>query len=199
MKLQKTEAENYWEEHGGEEWKKKVDKRKDQPHYVNQLILIKKVFEEIGLKGKRALEVGCGFGRILNYLEDSFGVQVDGLDQSSNMLSTAQKGGIDSKRLIHANMRDLPKRIKRYDIIYTCEALIHVHPYHLLSVLETLLKKANYAVVNIETSPVDKFYADDCHAGFWKHDYIAAYELLGEKVEVISQEGTKHSAYILKK
>lgn len=199
MGLKDTRAETYWKEHGGLEWKHKVDKRVHQPHYVNQLTLLSSVFKDIEVEGKRVLEVGCGFGRILNYLEDNFGVLADGLDQSESMLDTAKTCGIDSKRLVCANIRDLPKRVKRYDVIYTCEALIHVHPYHLLSVLEVMLKKTNSVVVNIETSPIKEFYSDDCHAGFWKHDYIGAYALLGKTARVVSQEGTKHSAYIVEK
>lgn len=197
MRLQKTEAENYWEDHGGPEWKKKVGKRVDQPHYVNQLKLVYKAFDKTEFKNKRVLEVGCGFGRILNHLEDSLSILADGMDQSSSMLEEAKRGGIDEKRLIHANMREIPRRIKRYDVIYTCEALIHIHPYHLLGVLSTILKKSDGTVIHIETSPTDKFYADECHAGFYKHDYLYAYKLLGKEVKIISQEGTQHSAYII--
>jgi 2-polyprenyl-3-methyl-5-hydroxy-6-metoxy-1,4-benzoquinol methylase len=199
MKIVKTPAEIYWQDHGGEEWKNKMDKRVKQSHYVNQLGLLNRVFENMSIEGLSILEVGCGFGRVMNAMENAYGVQIDGLDQSTSMLAEAKNQGINDKRLIHANIRGLSRRVKRYDIIFTCEMLIHVHPYQLLSVLETIYKKAERVVVHIETSPVDKFYADDCHAGFWKHDYVGAYSLLGEKVEVISQEGTKHSAYIINK
>jgi len=197
MKLTKTSAEAYWQDHGGSEWKSKIDKRVHQAHYVNQLRLIDKVFSKLNFKGKSVLEVGCGFGRILKYLEDTLGIKASGLDQSEKMLKLANKLGINNKRLINANIRDLPKRTKRYDTIFTCEALIHVHPYHLLGVLENMFNKANDRVIHVETSPVKDFYSDDCHAGFWKHDYLGAYRLIGKKVKLIKQEGTKHSAYII--
>ena len=198
-KLIRTKGEVYWEEHGGAEWEHIVGKRVTQSHYVNQLLLIDKVFSGLDLLDKRVLEVGCGFGRILNYLDINFGIMADGLDQSKSMIDTAKNSGIDSKRLFNVNIRKLPKNIKRYEIVYTCEALVHVHPYLLLGVLETILNKAKGIVVHIETSPTDVLYQDDCHKGFWKHDYIAAYELLGKEVDIVFQEGTRHSAYIIRK
>lgn len=199
MKFKETGAEIYWREHGGEEWKRKMTKRASLPHYVNQLELIENVFKDIDFIEGRVLELGCGYGRVLQYLESKLGMQADGMDQSKKMLEVAVADGISKSRLTHANMRNISKRMKRYDIIYTCEALIHVHPYHLLGVLSSMLSKADHFVINIETSPTDKFYADDCHAGFWKHDYLGAYAMLGKTARVVFQEGTKHSAYIVSK
>jgi 2-polyprenyl-3-methyl-5-hydroxy-6-metoxy-1,4-benzoquinol methylase len=195
----KTRAEEYWELKGGSKWKSKLEKRASQLHYVNQLRLVDAVFGRDDFKGKSVLEIGCGYGRILKYLEHCHGIVADGLDQSTSMLECATENGINSKRLTRMNMREAPKNMKRYDILFTCEMLIHVHPYHLFQVVDTIVKKANFAVVNIETSPNNKFYTDECNAGFWKHDYLILYKLLGEKVKVISQEGTKHSAYIVLK
>ena len=70
---------------------------------------------------KDVLEVGCGDGFTLGYVEEETGVQCAGLDLSQKRLAYARTR--TKARLFQGDMFDLPFRESQFDVVYTSHAL----------------------------------------------------------------------------
>lgn len=205
--MKQTDQEKWWKDHGGSEWREEMERRKNKPHYKNQIILINKVFQEVcSLVSKSKptiLEFGCGYGRVISHIQKSFrGVDVYGCDQSERMLEEAGFLGFPREKLFEGNVRESFEGMPKFDIVYTCEMLIHIAPEDIEGAIKNVISKANRYVIHIENWQIpiglDSFKSSNEHNGCWKHDFISIYERLGKTVEIRSQNGTEHSAYIIK-
>jgi SAM-dependent methyltransferase len=80
---------------------------------------------DAGLRGTRALDVGCGTGSTTAPLVDA-GFEVTAVDRSTGMLGVAARRLGDRARFVEADMRDLP-RLGAFDLV-TCvdDALNHL-------------------------------------------------------------------------
>jgi len=200
-----TQMEKWWKENGGEPWRKEMEGplRAEQEHYKKQMVLICKVFGDVykrlNCEKISILEVGCGYGRVLLYLKSMFSnFDVHGCDQSEAMLNEAGKLGVSWANLFSGNVRTLVK-VPKFDVIYTSEMLIHIHPDDIFDALKNIVAKTKRYVVHIENSPIDNLYqkSSEEHNGCWRHNFVFLYQTLGLKIEVINQEGTQHSGYII--
>lgn len=95
--------------------------------------------------GARLLDVGCGLGGSAFIMAGEFGLQVEGIDLSRNMLAIANE---------KLRRRDLAGQVKlewgdclqlerdnRYDAIYSRDVFLHIHDKaRLFSVLQTALR-----------------------------------------------------------
>jgi ubiquinone/menaquinone biosynthesis C-methylase UbiE len=79
------------------------------------------------LRGRRALELGCGTGRHTERLLNA-GAGVTGLDLSSGMLEVARRRlASRDVELIEANIeKPLPVEVEAFDFVLTCLAVEHV-------------------------------------------------------------------------
>lgn len=181
----------YWREHGAA-WADEYDKRKRvQPYYHIQEIMLACYMVDRASRGPvRVLEFGCGPGRHLRYLSKIPGVSVHGFDQSEAMVAgclrwTGQEW-IDRNVTIGEPTPPLPFPDKSFDIVYTSEVLIHVRPEHVPGLLRELTRIARREVLHMEpsqTTPVERHV----HAGCWNHDLVSAYAALGLACELLPQ------------
>ncbi len=205
-KIEDTQMEQWWKENGGESWRREMESplRASQEHYKKQIVLINKVFKKVAdtfdKKTVYVLEVGCGYGRIIFYLRDTI-LEFDlyGCDQSQVMLDEAEKLGFDKDKLFISNVRAL-NPLPKFDIVYTSEMLIHIHPNDILGALKNIVAKTKKYVVHIENSPISDLFqkSSEEHSGCWRHNFKFLYQTLGLEAEVINQEGTQHSGYIIR-
>jgi SAM-dependent methyltransferase len=86
----------------------------DHDHWLASLLGLAR---DAGLRGHRALDVGCGTGSTTAPLIDH-GFTATGVDRSRGMLEVARGRLGDRARLVEADMRDLP-RLGSFDLI-TC-------------------------------------------------------------------------------
>lgn len=83
-------------------------------------------------KGQRVLDVGCGIGGHDFYMAENYGVYIDAIDLSKNMMSVALNH-FSKKPNIAANIKfricdvmTTPFEAKHYDVIYSRDALLHI-------------------------------------------------------------------------
>jgi len=89
---------------------------------------------QMGLEaGMKVLDVGAGIGGSAFYMAKTFGVIVDGVDLSSNMVDIAQEilsnMSVDvqknvSMRMADATTMEYPE--KHYDIVYSRDTILHI-------------------------------------------------------------------------
>lgn len=95
--------------------------------------------------GARVLDVGCGLGGSAFIMASEFGLQVDGIDLSKNMLELANDKlltrNLDSQvKLEWGDCLEL-NRPNRYDAIYSRDVFLHIHDKsRLFSVLKASLR-----------------------------------------------------------
>jgi phosphoethanolamine N-methyltransferase len=94
--------------------------------------------------GMQVLDVGCGLGGSAFYMAQHYGVQVHGIDLSTNMLALAQArcgemGLAGQVSLVHADILAFTAPIL-YDRIYSRDVFLHIHDKaRLLQVLNACL------------------------------------------------------------
>jgi phosphoethanolamine N-methyltransferase len=95
--------------------------------------------------GQRVLDVGCGIGGSAFYMAQTYGVQVDGLDLSHNMLTIARErcqalGLTEQVQFIHGNILEFTTPTP-YDCVYSRDAFLHIHDKTgLFAVIKEVLK-----------------------------------------------------------
>ncbi|MDH3760782.1 MAG: methyltransferase domain-containing protein [Gammaproteobacteria bacterium] len=95
--------------------------------------------------GSRVLDVGCGLGGSAFVMASEFGLRVDGIDLSKNMLEIANqklrtRGLTDQVRFEWGDCLQL-HRTDSYDAIYSRDVFLHIHDKtRLFSVLKSALR-----------------------------------------------------------
>ncbi len=95
--------------------------------------------------GARVLDVGCGLGGSAFVMASEFGLQVDGIDLSKNMLEIANQklrahGLADQVKLEWGDCLQLD-RLDSYDAIYSRDVFLHIHDKsRLFSILKATLR-----------------------------------------------------------
>jgi ubiquinone/menaquinone biosynthesis C-methylase UbiE len=104
-------------------------------HYKLHYEILKS--EVIALKNKNTLDVACGTGSIIKYLDSSNGYT--GVDVSYRLLKKASKrtraGNFKKTRLIQAEAENLPFKNSSFDFAY-CNTALHMIPDHKKAVKE---------------------------------------------------------------
>lgn len=174
----------YWQEHGGD-WADEYDARKRvQPIYHLQEILL--TLYVSAHAPARVLEFGCGVGRHLRNLSQLPGVELHGHDQSRTMVAGALRwtgqAWLDAHVTIGEPTGPLPYPDGHFDLVYTSEVLVHVRPEDLEGVLSELVRVCRGQILHLEPGE----HCTICraaHDGCWNHDLSAAYGRLGLEAE----------------
>lgn len=146
------------------------------------------------LKPGSILEVGCGFGRNLEYLIDR-GVDpkiLTGTDISRRLLRRVNL----PVRLVRADARNLPFVDRQFDLVFTHGLLMHLPPGRLAGGLSELIRVSRKYLILIEevrSRPKQLNYFT------WAHDYDKIIASLPVKI-VVKKRG-QHSLiwYLLQK
>lgn len=137
--------------------------------------------EFVGLLEKtnfsNCLEIGCGIGKNLSLIENSFSKKkIVGIDFSKKMLELAKKN-VFSKRamLLQMNATGLDFEDNSFDLVFACETLMHLPKKDLNKVLEEMIRVSRKDVVLIEPDiAVIPFLARFFHAPHvFYHNYAA--------------------------
>jgi len=108
----------------------------------NQVLFERKMSQDLGLaKGKKALDIGCGRGRIAHHIASFSGADLTGINIDTTQLESARKFALgtsmaDQCRFLMADLNDLPLPFADN----TFDAVYHVQVFSLSKDLEKLLK-----------------------------------------------------------
>jgi SAM-dependent methyltransferase len=181
-----TVAENYayWQENG-QGWFAEYARRKSFiPYFHIQEIFLS---EYVGRHAPaKVLEYGCGVGRHLRNLSRISRIDVFGYDQSPTMI--AEMGHWAAPEWVSEHVRlgppvgRLPCADGEFDIVFTCEVLVHTRPEDLDAVLAEILRVSRGKILHIEPELTVELVAN-AHNGCWGHDLVAAYRRLGVSAE----------------
>ncbi|XP_030622652.1 phosphoethanolamine methyltransferase [Chanos chanos] len=80
--------------------------------------------------GQKVLDVGCGIGGGDFYMAKNFGVEVLGMDLSSNMVEIAMERAVQEKLpLVQFEVSDATKRVfpeANFDVVYSRDTILHI-------------------------------------------------------------------------
>jgi len=186
----------YWQEKGST-WAAEYDRRKESiPLYHVQELMLATYLEHSA--PARVLEYGCGVGRHLRYLRELPGIEAYGYDQSPTMVeglrAWATEAWIAERVLVGQPVGRLPYPDGHFDIVFTAEVLVHVHPEDLDVILAELTRVTRWQLLHLEP-PLDYGVDRDAHSGSWTHDLPAAYLRLGHHCEVLAGGYQAHTPY----
>ncbi len=172
----------YWQERGGE-WETIYDDRKHHLVYYHlQEAMVLEYVERTGASS--VLEVGCGVGRHLRNLRKI--CDTHGFDQSPSMnavvQSWAEPDWFESNVRLGQPRTPLPYTDDAFDVSFTSEVLVHVHPDDIGPLLTEMIRVSRWQVFHIEPSTPDLISSDD-HDGCWWHDLAEVYAALGYRYE----------------
>ncbi|MDK1025690.1 MAG: methyltransferase domain-containing protein, partial [Gammaproteobacteria bacterium] len=147
--------------------------------------------------GSRVLDVGCGLGGSAFVMARQFGLYVDGIDLSKNMLALASAklsayGLSDRVKLEWGDCLELD-RPEYYDAVYSRDVFLHIQD-----------KKRLFSTLNTSLRPAGQLLFTDycCGQKPWREDFSAYVEdrgyclhTLPDYTELISQAGFERVAY----
>jgi SAM-dependent methyltransferase len=174
----------YWQENG-RGWFAEYARRKTFILYfhIQEIFLTEYVSRQVPAK---VMEYGCGVGRHLRNLSRIGGVHVLGYDQSETMIAEmhhwATPEWINDHVRIGPAVGRLPFSDGEFDIVFTCEVLMHTRPEDIDAVLLELVRVCKGKLLHIEPES-DIALLRNSHHGCWGHDLVAAYGRLGLAVE----------------
>lgn len=170
----------YWQNEG-RWWHTEYPRRMaTDPLYPIQTIVLSALFSNSS--PAKIAEFGCGTGRHLAYLKQIEGIDVHGIDQSPTMVEAIRLNSDPIRFAEHVTIVDpvgvLPFPDDAFDIVFTCEALIHVSPDDLGGRLKELIRIARLGVFHLEPRNGYQIH-EDAHFGSWNHDLVKYYSSIG--------------------
>lgn len=197
------ENEKWWQENGGD-WDTIVnDRRKRDPLYSIQEIILSNYMENI--PNSKVLEFGVGFGRHASYLSKLENIEFYGVDQSPTMLKSLENNlshyeSIKERIILIEPRTKLPFPDNYFDVVYTVSVLIHIQPVHLKEILQELIRVSKHKIIHFENKLVEaSAVTSQDHNGCWAHPIESVYQELGIDVDVLSETSTTQDIYMANK
>jgi SAM-dependent methyltransferase len=172
----------YWQRNGLE-WLDEYDRRRrTEPYFVLQEILVVHMVSILG--ARFVLEYGAGTGRHLRNLHKLPHVECFAYEQSPSMTEAIDRTMGNDYRRSHVTLGApdgaLPFAQGKFDVSFTSEVLIHCSPKDVPSRLRELVRVTNGLIFHLEPHR-DYQLETDAHGGCWYHDLIALYKEDGIK------------------
>ncbi|MCK8663759.1 class I SAM-dependent methyltransferase [Pseudomonas azerbaijanoccidens] len=117
-------------------------------------------FSHLMNKGGSILDIGCGSGRDMIKFQ-SLGFTTEGLEPSPLMAKIARK---NTNSIVHEIPVEQLSTIERYDGIWACASLLHVHKNHISHSIENILralKNDGLLYFSLKTGTGQKRQSDD--------------------------------------
>ena len=188
----------YWRQTGGA-WNSEYDRRKARhPYYhIQEMMITDHVAHHAPC---RVLEWGCGTGRHLRNLASIPGVDVCGFDQSEAMVHSGLGWAAPDWRSSHIAVglpaERLPYDNASFDIVFSCEALLHTRPDDLLPCLREIVRVCRGHILHLEAPPSWTGYSPSCN-GCWGHDLVEAYKTMGYECQLLKTGFSRQAPYLV--
>jgi len=182
----------FWTLWGGEKYQARINATGEGLHaaYLQAQQDIAAMLEGRAWKG--LIEIGCGTGWNLVFLNERFrDRRFAGRDFSSSQLASAREWSPDNISFQQADARDLPDGDKSFDVVLTVTVLEHIPPAHIGAVVSELRRISSKWILIAEQDFIDTSFAS---AGpktlgpvVYNHDYRRlipgeGYKLVAHKV-----------------
>ena len=132
--------DDWAEDFAQDDWQRKVHPQHEW--------LLKKIQE---IQPQSILEVGCGFGRNLAYIQKYMsGIPLSGIDISEKMIQQAKKMLDSSVELKVGKAENLPYSDDSFDLVFTHGVLMHVDPKSVLKTMIELVRVSTSHIIMIE-------------------------------------------------
>lgn len=119
---------------------------------------------------RRALEIGCGHGHVLEALRDR-GLEVTGTEASPARVETCRRRGLDVVECPVDSLAPLQGR-KRFDLIYSTHVLEHIpDPLTHLREALSLLREDGYLYLQVPNAHRGEFFVARSHSPVHCHGY----------------------------
>ena len=145
------------------------------------------------------LDVGCGFGRVLAYLNKiKIAPRIVGIEKSQSMINSSR---IFFERIlqplptiIKGDVFALPFKDEEFDLSYTHVVLTHIHPKDVKKAQKEISRVTKKFIIHIERYI---FPYEHYHQYRWSHDLVPYYEELGWENWEYAPCNTEHGTKIL--
>jgi ubiquinone/menaquinone biosynthesis C-methylase UbiE len=157
------------------------------------------------IRPEKILEVGCGFGRCLAFVEgnkEGLGIkEVVGLEMSSTMIADQDKFfNLCSEWLktrpktVQGKAQEIPFKDQSFDCVYTHVVLTHIPPKDIPLVTKEISRVAKDWIIHIERY----VHADEHSAPHrWTHRLVPYYLDLGWEVHEFAEIHKEHNTKLL--
>ena len=190
----------WWKNNGGLDWfYRYLNISKNigigNHHYSIQKYILLQILVELiyNQNIKTVLEIGCGFGRILFELQAySSELKLYGIDINVDAFYQGvvsylrKKNRIEIINLNTNHLKIFPD--KSFDMVYTCEHLMHISDKELVDIEKNMLRIAKKSVVTLEKN--NAFYYLDRIGGIWSRDYFVGEQKRTKYFPNIGMEAT---------
>lgn len=141
--------------------------------------------------GKRALDLGCGYGWHCKYAADNGAGYVLGVDLSEKMLAAAaEKNGADNIEYRRSAMEDLDFPPGAFDVVISSLALHYIRDYDaLVQRINSWLTKGGHLVFSAEHPSFTAYGTQDWY-------YSAAGEILHFPLDRYFEEGQREAVFL---
>lgn len=149
-----------------------------------------------GLEFRTYTEVGCGFGRILKRVVDTFAPNPVGIDLSLEQLREARAYVPTAAGRLAAGVAErLPLRDGSADLVLASEVLMHLDPEQVATAIHEMARATRRYIVSVDW--YEDFMVGEQVQHNFVHDYAALYAREGFSVRQIRVGGfTLHSMFL---
>ena len=170
---------SYWEE-AGRTMKARWE------HTAYREIQTEKIIDALKLfKFDSVLELGAGFGRITSTVLENFKVKrYTALDISIHQLDLIVES-YPNVATIHSDIKDFDTD-ETWDIVLSCEFLMHVNPEDIGPTFEKMKKWSKKAIISLDYSPTGEARHNELAEFNWEYDYAKLYQPRKVKKQRIS-------------
>jgi 2-polyprenyl-3-methyl-5-hydroxy-6-metoxy-1,4-benzoquinol methylase len=132
-----------------------------QKLYENIVDVLKK--NSLSLTNKKVIDVGCGTGKLLDFLSEKFsGFNATGMEYSSAALDIAKANYSNIRYILHDINNPFPEK---FDFVLSTEVLEHIlYPDKVLSHLLDMTDNNGALFVSVPNGRIDTF---EGHINFW--------------------------------
>lgn len=144
------------------------------------------------------LEVGCGYGKFMRYVANTFDCFPIGIDFSSSQLQKAKIYLDAIGTLVQGDATRLPFKDDSFDVVYTWGVMTHILSHQIQETRKELIRVTKLYIVHIEDLRTNYFIK-------YGYDNAYAYQeigisLINSRVYTnLGRNGTRHQFVIVEK
>ncbi len=141
---------NFWTGHAGNQYIKR--NQSSDENQKNRISFWKNILSRVALSNNsKILEVGANIGLNLKAIKSIKQFDLYAIEPNSNACQEIIKNNIlDKEHLLHDVANEIGFSNNKFDIVFTCGVLIHIHPENLLDAMKEIYRVSKKYIVCAE-------------------------------------------------